>query len=303
MTLKFDGWKPGLKRLWSWLIRLSYVVAVVGLVGFVWLAWAKWGAPTALTNLCPQKDDCEYLGQVGDLFGGVNALFAGLAFAGLVLTLEASRKQNAEQRQWEKDEELVNQICSSYQWAHDALEEISQVTTDHGSVRRGWLVAARHLLRAEKLVKDIETDVFKTIQQEHEEMWRSRLHRLTSDVHSLSIQASTFLQPVIELRSALVVAVFIVGGKDWKDPINEVDAHELFESDSWEGTALSRVIKQHVVRVRPEFVEEHLRMYPDGRIAQQRHRYATSVEQMYREGYAPSPPRDSDQENPSPPQT
>lgn len=61
------------------------------------------------------------MGQVGDLFGGVNALFAGLALAGLVISIEASRRANAREREWEKDKEFVNQVRATYEWAFLAL--------------------------------------------------------------------------------------------------------------------------------------------------------------------------------------
>ena len=290
----------------TWFFRVLHFLAgflLVLWVCWVWFSWAKWGAPIALNLFCPTRSECEYLGQVGDLFGGVNAIFAGFAFAGLLVSLEASRRQNAKQWRWGKDKELVDQICSSYHWAYDSIAAVSDVSMDFMSIRRGWLVAARHLLRAEKLVKDIQTDVFRTIQQEQAEMWRTRLHSLTSDAESLPFRATVQLQPAIELRSAMVVAVFLADGGEWKDPIDEIDAHQLFESDSWGGSFLSRFIEKHVARVHPEFVEEHIQRYPDGRIAQQRHRFASTVEDTYRQTYAHSSATDGDQENQNQPQT
>jgi len=49
----------------------------VGLViGLTWFAW--WAAVEKMT---PHKAE---QGQIGDLFGGINALFSGLALAGVV---------------------------------------------------------------------------------------------------------------------------------------------------------------------------------------------------------------------------
>jgi hypothetical protein len=276
----------GLSRMFPRLVGLLYVVLVFSLVVGAWIAWAKWGAQEALRYLCPANGDCQSLGQVGDLFGGVNALFAGLAFGGLVLTLEAARRQNSAQRQWEKDKELVDQIRSSYQWAYDSLSEFTRPNAEHTSVRLGWLVAARHLLRAEKLVTDIKTDVFKIIQQEHEEMWRSRIHALVSDTKNLPFQASVLRQTSIELRSALVIADFIVRGGEWADPIDEVDAHALFESESWKGSGLSRVIENYVARGNSGFLEKHLGLYPTGRIARQRDLFETGLNTVLRSPYS-----------------
>jgi hypothetical protein len=72
----------------------------VGLViGLTWFAW--WAAVEKMT---PHKAE---QGQIGDLFGGINALFSGLALAGVVtavvlqsrelqLQREAMHKQNEE---------------------------------------------------------------------------------------------------------------------------------------------------------------------------------------------------------------
>jgi dsDNA-specific endonuclease/ATPase MutS2 len=72
----------------------------VGLV--IVLAWFAWWA--AVEKMTPQKAE---QGQIGDLFGGINALFSGLALAGVVtavvlqsrelqLQREAMNKQNEE---------------------------------------------------------------------------------------------------------------------------------------------------------------------------------------------------------------
>lgn len=43
-------------------------------------------------------DDWSVRGTFGDLFGAVNALFSGLAFAGLLFSLFENRKQIAQQK-------------------------------------------------------------------------------------------------------------------------------------------------------------------------------------------------------------
>jgi len=75
------------------------------LVVAIWLFWGIFGAEYLLKNRWPASDslqsvastvasdvlpeaktsELERLGQVGDLFGGINALFAALAFAGVVV--------------------------------------------------------------------------------------------------------------------------------------------------------------------------------------------------------------------------
>ena len=67
------------------LILLS--IGVVGLFVFSW--W--WLAATI--------NDPEKQGQFGDQFGAVNALFSGLAFAGLIFTIILQKKELALQRE------------------------------------------------------------------------------------------------------------------------------------------------------------------------------------------------------------
>lgn len=67
------------------LILLS--VCVVGLFGLSW-----WWLAVSINN--PEKQ-----GQFGDQFGAVNALFSGLAFAGLIFTIILQKKELALQRE------------------------------------------------------------------------------------------------------------------------------------------------------------------------------------------------------------
>lgn len=62
----------------------------VGVVGLFALSW--WWLATTINN--PEKQ-----GQFGDQFGAVNALFSGLAFAGLIFTIILQKKELALQRE------------------------------------------------------------------------------------------------------------------------------------------------------------------------------------------------------------
>ena len=62
-------------------------IAVVGLFGLSW-----WWLASAI-------GDSEKQGQFGDQFGAVNALFSGLAFAGLIFTIILQKKELALQRE------------------------------------------------------------------------------------------------------------------------------------------------------------------------------------------------------------
>jgi hypothetical protein len=83
----------GLFLLWS-LLLLTLVIIVTspipnriravvfgGLIATTWLLWGLYGAEFLSDFVDASK--LQSMGQVGDLFGGVNALFAALAFAGV----------------------------------------------------------------------------------------------------------------------------------------------------------------------------------------------------------------------------
>ncbi|MGY3468301.1 hypothetical protein ACVW0I_005172 [Bradyrhizobium sp. LM6.11] len=59
---------------------------------------ALWAATPIVIGLLPLKDWAER-GQVGDLFGSVNALFSGLAFTGVIFAILLQRQELALQRQ------------------------------------------------------------------------------------------------------------------------------------------------------------------------------------------------------------
>lgn len=72
-------------RLWIWI-----VVAIIGVL-------AAWGLSWWLIN---KNIDCSTeRGTFGDMFGAVNALFSGLAFAGLIITLLYQKEELKLQRE------------------------------------------------------------------------------------------------------------------------------------------------------------------------------------------------------------
>lgn len=70
-------------------LKKNWVPVLVGVVGIllafgIWWFWATVGVEYIAGRLGnSDKPSIEVLGQVGDLFGGVNALFAALAFVGV----------------------------------------------------------------------------------------------------------------------------------------------------------------------------------------------------------------------------
>jgi LIF / OSM family len=68
---------------------------LIGAVGFCFVLWGGWWYLSAHWFGL----DMETRGQLGDLFGGVNALFTGLAFAVLIYTIFLQRKELEMQRE------------------------------------------------------------------------------------------------------------------------------------------------------------------------------------------------------------
>lgn len=72
-------------RLWIWIIIA--IVSVIAMWGFSW-----WGINKFI-------DEPTNQGTFGDMFGAVNALFSGLAFAGLIVTLLYQKEELKLQRE------------------------------------------------------------------------------------------------------------------------------------------------------------------------------------------------------------
>lgn len=69
----------------------NYMKSIIVSVSVVLVFWA-------MTFLLYLNDNSEERGQFGDMFGAVNALFSGLAFAGLIITLIQQREELSLQR-------------------------------------------------------------------------------------------------------------------------------------------------------------------------------------------------------------
>lgn len=111
---------------WLWsgarlqMLISAVLIALVGLPG-LWYLWATKGVQYFEKLLCIDSVDCARLGQVGDLFGGVNALYAGFAFTGLLVSIELTRRASQDEKKRSLDKELVEQVSKSYEWAFRAI--------------------------------------------------------------------------------------------------------------------------------------------------------------------------------------
>lgn len=73
--------------------KIREIVIVIGSGLLIFATW--WGSGFWINaNINP-----DYRGIVGDMFGAVNALFSGLAFAGLIYTITVQRKELSLQRE------------------------------------------------------------------------------------------------------------------------------------------------------------------------------------------------------------
>lgn len=83
-------------RLVSWVGKIVIACMIVGVPIGLWLLWGLFGAPLFAARYPHQLQE---LGQVGDIFGGVNALFAAFAFAGVAVAAFFQYRTNVLQKQ------------------------------------------------------------------------------------------------------------------------------------------------------------------------------------------------------------
>jgi len=226
-----------------------------------WVLWGVAGVQFFKEIICSSNEACAAYGQVGDVFGGINAFFAALGFVGLAISIENTRRSTDEERSRNQDRELLEQVLNSYSWAYDAF------VTGSGQFgleanRLNWLTTARHLVRAQKLAEQIASTTYQTIQRENEEYWRTKFY-VQADIEALLHPNFYFelgdQERPIDFRSAIVIADFLAWKDDVGDPIDEVDAHEVMLKPGFRGSKLGRGIEKFIVRNAPKFVEEHKR--------------------------------------------
>jgi hypothetical protein len=84
-----EGWaaiRADLARSLGWLAWPLLVLGIVVGVGLLWVLWAMYGVQWIAKAVAGRDGlDLTALGQTGDLFGGVNAMFAAFAFAGVAV--------------------------------------------------------------------------------------------------------------------------------------------------------------------------------------------------------------------------
>lgn len=92
----------------KWLITAAVALPLV-----LWIVWGLWGVKM-FALYWSGNTDLSVLGQTGDLFGGVNALFAAFAFAGVALAAYFQYRTN-ELAQHTLEVTLQAQVLASFE--------------------------------------------------------------------------------------------------------------------------------------------------------------------------------------------
>lgn len=170
------------------------------------------------------------------------------------LAYKANLSKIDEDRERDRDKELLTQVKSSFAWAYDVLTNEGRDNPPQAN-RLNWLTCARHLLRAEKLVKQISSQIYKTVYAEIEEYWRHKFYMVLS--HESMRSGSYYLNSArpewpenIEISSALVIVDF----SNWKegsvDPTNDVDREALFQTGRGvKGGSAGRGLERYILRL------------------------------------------------------
>ncbi len=166
------------------------------LVGLVFLVLLLWGGCWFLLADAPANSQFSDRGTFGDMFGSVNALFSGLAFAGLICTLIVQMKELKSQRaeleltrkvmEGQKDvmDQQRDQISlQNFESAFFQLFQLRQDSINSLSINSGSGVRSKReafkasidftmrlkgsMLRAEEKSVEVDLDFHKKIHNDH----------------------------------------------------------------------------------------------------------------------------------------
>jgi len=109
--------KTKMSPVWVWIVTSLLVILIWGAY---WFCITQWG-------------DMTKRGQFGDMFGALNTLFAGFAFAGLVFTIFSQQQQIGEtERQQHEDRRLQSEQVRLMTAQVDALREQLRLIQEAG---------------------------------------------------------------------------------------------------------------------------------------------------------------------------
>lgn len=133
--------KSALDQTWFAFVMLGIIAALI-----VWL-WLK--VPQYLgEGLCPAKERGTY----GDSFGSVNALFTGLAFAGLVFSILLQQRQIRLQRA-----DFLSQL-EAMEDSRKTVEEQNKLLAAQNQLMRGQTDVSLVELEAKAMQLDAQAD-------------------------------------------------------------------------------------------------------------------------------------------------
>lgn len=204
----------------AWLIREygGYIIWFL-IVLVVWIFWYAFGASFLNKLICADAETCvelERMGQVGDLFGGINAFFAALAFAAVAYSSHLARKVYQSDRQHGQDALYMEQVKASYAWAYSAFTNDKE--TAPLNERESWLTTARHLIRAKQIESYIQSPAYQLIVEEQREYWRRRFSKAIQKIEQIPNLMRDYL-PGLEPTSVKVVINFSHWHDERKDTI------------------------------------------------------------------------------------
>jgi len=97
--------------------RLLYFIILCGIICISWMLW--------ILSICWIVPGWPKRGQFGDMFGGLSALFTGLAFAGLIFTILMQKTQLKEaesDQERQRFENIFFQLLNSFNQIIDSTE-------------------------------------------------------------------------------------------------------------------------------------------------------------------------------------
>ncbi len=189
--------------------------------------------------------------------GGFTLLSIYLAYR----TYSSNKSKQEEDRQLDRDREILNQAVTSLEWAHETLTDGTSSGPPKAD-RLNWLTAARHISRYYALKKLVVTETYSLVLSEKEEYWRHRFYMLLDDStlgnRTYFMNTSDPVWPEnIEITSAMVITNFSNWPKKTVDPLNEIERETLIREGQPFSGKCGRGLESYYAAL--EEAKEHLR--------------------------------------------
>jgi len=153
-----------------------------------------------------------------------------IAFSALIISIISlciTWKKNIKDRCYADDKELLEQLKQSLELIYKSLVIKSDNNSSLTNDRLCWITSARHIVRYCHLRKSLKTELYKTICDEQEEYWRSKVCKLLYLIQDSSFYKNQSNQEGIDPKSAAIVHAFSAWKEEIADPINEINFEEM----------------------------------------------------------------------------